>query len=300
MNGERGPVESMNMRKHVNKMSSMALAGILLFALMIVPVSLRGDLDDFKKGTENSGERWSGGNGSWDRDGMDDSGDSNATCWPGLIWMSLNAPVHYTRFPYSEPGDANFIVREKPGKAGIEVEPADGNPVRDENPDAPRPKKWFATTEAGGQSLGGEGDGFFGAIHGRLRSLAGPLVEYRQVYDGEDRLHLLAAGIAFPLFQLSGFMPDFYVQWVGMRGLLTLDGVAYGIIVNSYPWRGWTGYFRIGRHEYYRHKLTFEFLELEARIGHMIGRCELFAGYRWFRTEHAELKGPLAGIRSHF
>lgn len=284
---------------------------VSILSLFIVSAPLTADLDDFKEGSKKSAGRSSGGSDNYD-------GECIGACMEvglsimGGIWLDINMPVHYTDYPYSEGEGDNFVKYEKKKKN------EDENPefnVTTLDEDFDEKKRYYFTFEGGGEHLGDEGYSAFGALRGKFCQFFGPDIAYRRVDDGEDHLHHFSAGLAFSLFQASAFTPDFHVGYTGMRGILKTNGIRVGLTVYSYPVKPLTLMVRLGVES---HELkndtndettaaddeqegeTIVYQDFEFRAGIMVGRVEFFGGYHIFKTDYADLTGPLGGVRVFF
>ncbi len=306
---------------------------IVIIAVINDPIRASAALDDFKKGVGESGKRntgsSSGGSSSKKGSSFDSNDDNDDDCISscmgdiitalGMIWYSHNFLIYYSDYPYSDPEKNSFInampyiflksdnelADNRFSDNGIKGRSLDHekDPVEKEKnirPNLSDYKHYFYTLDSGYKSCGDDGSGGFVSLRGRFWKYLGPEFEAMRISDGKDHLAYYAAGANIPLFQNSYFSPDFYLQAVYLRGVIDMSGVAYGIIINSYPFRPVTLFLRAGQHLYTKDEYSYKFIDLEGRIGLILYRFEIFAGYRRLKTEYAELKGPFTGIKFYF
>ncbi len=314
----------------------LLIAAVTTFMCLGLTGNTGAKLKDFKDGVDKSGHRKSDSSKkkkdssleiSLSNGGPDNT--TGASCSEScfgcifnmtvMLWAYHNLSVYYSSYPYADTKIAHFIYylprpkkTESPGddfKLTITVDEKknDGKP-EEPVPATPPPgfdHTWYITADFGGQWARDEGSGGFIGLSARVFRLLSFECEAKRIMDGEDYLDYYAAGISVPLFQANNFSPDFYFQYAAMNGVVQLSGFAFGFIINSYPVKPLHLMMRIGKHlytkketeEFYR---EIEFIDVEGRIGVLIGRCELFAGYRHIETDHAALGGPIGGIRIWF
>jgi hypothetical protein len=244
-----------------------------------------------------------------------------------IAWGVHNFQLRYNQYPYQFPDSNNFIFHIS--KANILSDPPDYTPNSDNNmtqmintvqnknentSETPanefaglnkgtryENKNYYFTLEGGGQYLFDDGAGAFAALRGKFYKLIGPDIEVKRIRDNKDDLDYYAFGLNIPICQFSGFMPDFYVQKVYLKGIIERDGWAYGIIINSYPVKPFSFMIRIGEQSYNNIKGkeygNIDFMDYEGRVGVVLNRFEIFAGYRHLKAKYAELKGPVFGLK---
>ncbi len=288
-------------------------------------------LNDFKKDyeKEESGKAKTSGEKSDDSTGSDSSksySDSNQTedCFSQVIgdfctgfflsWITLNYHLKYAYYPYQTKDTNNFIYYFLPDDTVKTGEDAVINPQPEikQNESSSftgwlnhgipgKSKDFYFAFDAGGQYAFGNGSGAFLALSGKIFKFIGPLIEVKRIWDGKDYLGQYAFGVNFPLCQFSGFMPDIYIQKIFLKGVLDRSGIGYGFILNSFPVKPLSFMIRIGMQSYGNIKGqkygSMDFYDYEARIGFLINRYELFAGYKHLKAERTTLEGPVMGIR---
>jgi hypothetical protein len=237
----------------------------------------------------------------------------------GMLWVSHHLMVYYSDYPYGNSQKNHFVNYvaplfgnsdgKDPGDDLLDDDIHEKNSsqekkLSDEQEDSELDlsayKNYFYSIDGGFRDYGENGSGGFVSLRGRFWKFIGPECEAMRIDDGKDHLDYYAIGINIPVFQNSYISPDFYIQAAYMRGVIDLDGMAYGIIINSYPFKPVTLFFRAGQQVYHKDKYEYKFIDIEGRIGLILYRFELFAGYRRVKTEYAELKGPFTGIKFHF
>ncbi|HDP79835.1 MAG TPA: hypothetical protein ENN21_03215 [Spirochaetes bacterium] len=296
---------------------------VLLMAAAFVSITGVADaaLKDFKEGTEKSGS-------TRDRSSKKSAGGDNGCMGEamdfclgiaGALWISHNLSLYYSSYPYEKTGPPQFIYHlsgekeeEAPGILEKKISPGGDIDVDElssgKNGRAAAPgfdHTWYLNIDMGGQYTRDSGSGGFVGLSGKIFRLLGPECEFKRMVDNGDRLDYLAAGVNISLFQFNYFSTDFYLQYAGMKGVVDLSGYAYGLIVHSYPFKPVHILLRIGMQSYTEKEAEdiyreIDFLDLEGRVGVMIYRCEIFAGYRHVETDHAELGGPIGGVRIWF
>ena len=290
----------------------------------------RPSLKDFKDGTDKSGTERSSSS--------DNSSGSDEGCFEDMIgdclgqifeaigemWLAHNLSAYYSSYPYEHPQISNFInllpvfTKDKKSdnpvenKAEPEVEQGykaeESGPLDDLAQLKPLPEfdhTYYLNADIGGQWARDDGSGAFVNMSGKIFRILGPECEYKRVIDKEDHLDYLALGINLSIIQTNYFSPDFYIQYASMKGIVDLDGFAFGLIAHSYPVKPLHLMFRIGKQSYTKHETEdiyrdISFIDLEGRIGVIFYRFEIFAGYRHIETDYAELGGPICGIRVWF
>ena len=313
------------------RISSASMIFFLALSFLAASGS-RASLDDFKRGTERSGSRTGSGSGMGNEGGgcTPGSDSSECSCIAPMLkllfgpWFYHNLSIIYFPYPYShvtlfqkpdyskdyenfigycdveESSTGGLVYNQK--RVSVWAEKVDGVLSRTvlERPELTDFKNYYLTFDLGAQDLGDEGRGYFGAIRGKFWKFIGPEIEVRHMDDGRDILNYYAVGINISIYQISGFMPDFYLQHISFRGLMHMSGWAYGLTVHSYPVKPLALFFRMGKQYFYTDSFKYKFVDLEGRAGFLINRYELFGGYRRIKTDFAALKGPLAGVKLHF
>ena len=204
------------------------------------------------------------------------------------IWFEANASINYSSYPYSHEQN-NFICVDSDEEYQARCFEGDGS-------------SWYLSLESGWQYAFDNGNAGFARLSGKIFKFFGPEFEFKRlVDDNNDKLDYYAFGINIPLFQLSGFSPDLYVQKSYLRGVIDRDGISYGIIINSYPINPISLMFRFGVQSFGNIKgedyASMDFYDYEGRLGLVFYRLEIFGGYRRISTELTKIHGPIVGIK---
>ena len=98
--------------------------------------------------------------------------------------------------------------------------------------------------------------------------------------------------------QFDYISPDLYVQYSFWQGVINKGGVSFGTIMRFFPIKPIKFMLRIGGRIY----ADISFVDLEARMGVMIWRFEIFGGYRHIQSKLglATLSGPVFGSKFWF
>lgn len=284
---------------------------IFLIVIFISLFSIRNSypaLKDFKQDYEKEESSKSGGSGSgsYGSGGGGDECMGECTLFIFQLWFAANMYLEYDKYPYHTSGKNNFVCNypflnnssagRDPGltETGYN-DSGSGTGCFDG-------KKWFLTLEGGGQYAFDNGNGGFARLSGKIYKIIGPEFEAKRIVDDYgDHLDYYAAGVNIPIVQFSGFMPDFYIQAIFLKGVIERNGTAFGIIINSYPVKPLSFMLRFGSQSYGNIKGkdygNMDFYDYEGRIGVILNRFEFFAGYRKIGSEEVKLGGPVAGIK---
>ncbi|MCP4137400.1 MAG: hypothetical protein GY754_40915 [bacterium] len=300
----------------------------LLFIIgtsLFKPSMVNADLKDFKKDVERE-----------EKTNKSSSDSSGSSCGAGCvsdffsgcfelftqaaatIWVDMNMAVHYSDYPYKAGEENNFIqydpkylqkkddaakpapdiTVERSGTGWIDPQTDihEDEDVDESSIEIDTIKNYFYTIEAGGQWARDYGGAYSAAIGGRFWKFIGPEMEFKHTWDGSNHLVYIAAGINIPIIQHDYCTPDIYVQGSFMRGIISKNGVAFGLIFRSYPVKPLSLMFRLGTREYG----SISFIDLEGRVGVILNRVEIFAGYRHITSKEASIGGPLGGIKVFF
>lgn len=296
------------------KIFSLKLVLILTlssFGVLTMTTSSYGKLKDFKgdvERNENSKSGKSSGKGSSD---SDSDGSCGGACLDitFFIWAAHHMLVYYEKYPYFSK-DTNFInyyktsdnslkdkKEEKKEMRMVAADDTDTFSQQKEDKDVFNPFKnkfYYYTIAAGGQWADDEGSGFLLELRGKFIQHFGPEFAVRSLWDGEDNIQFFSLGMNLSLIQNSYFSLDFYITGAFMRGIISRDGVGFGGIITSFPFKPVTLFLKFGGLDYGK----TEFFDFEGRLGFMIGRVELFVGYqRIHHPDVLDIGGPIGGVR---
>ncbi len=320
--------------KRKNKLLSFLLIFTIIFTHNIILASLKDFKDDVKK-EERRNKRKKGSSSSSSDGGClgDILGEISEVVF--LLWAMHNFSVYYSDYPYNKNFDKHFVnyIKKKENKitdisfsdkndenansASSHLKTiqkkdntyslVDKNTQKDvlESTDNIKPsrslketttyKNYYYSINGGGLRTKENGSGYFGKITGRFWKIIGPEIDLLRIKDDEDHLDYYALGINLPVFQNDYISPDFYIQRAMFRGILSRNGVAYGVKIKSYPVKPFSLIIKYGA-------INFEyinFIDFESRLGISYKHLELFIGYRLFKAEYAKINAGLAGINIH-
>ncbi len=296
------------MYKKIFSVKLVLILALSSFSVLTITGSSFAKLKDFKsdvEGNEKSKSKNTSGGGS------SDSSCGGACMEMALeitfaLWAAHNMLVYYEKYPYFSK-DKNFINYYRSFSNTIkndEEEHRDMHMVGDDIEDTSSPRKddfnpfskkfYYYTLAAGGQWANDEGSGFLVEFRGKFMQHFGPEFYARSLWDGEDDIQFYSGGLNLSLFQNSYLSADFYITGAFMRGVIERDGVGFGTVITSYPFKPVTLFFRIGGLDFGK----TEFLDFEGRIGFMIGRLEIFGGYQMIHhPDIQDIGGPIGGVR---
>jgi|GEM_PF-1392610 len=303
------------MYKKIFSLKLVLIIALSSFGVLTMTGSSFGKLKDFKgdvERNENSKSGKSSGGGSSD---SDSDGSCAGACMEMAleitfaIWAAHNMLVYYEEYPYFSK-NKNFINYYKPHSSMLKndaedqrdmhmvaADDADTSSQQKEDKDDFNPFKnkfYYYSIAAGGQWANDEGSGFQVEFRGKFIQHFGPEFSARSLWDGEDDIQFYSGGLNLSLFQNSYLSADFYITGAFMRGVIERDGVGFGAIITSFPFKPVTLFVKIGGIDFGK----TEFLEFEGRIGFMIGRVELFAGYQMIHhPDILDIGGPIGGAR---
>lgn len=263
-------------------------------------------LKDFKDDVEKEEKENSSGSSSGGSSSSSDD-ESDAICSDAcielygvlaVVWVVQNMSVSYLDYPYQKnDADRNYVIphdinEDDSDTTGSVTKKADTNNRTEDK----YTKPFYFTIEGGRQWCGDEGTAWYGAISGKFYKIIGPELEFKRTMDESDRLDYYAFGLNIPLFQFPGIIPDLYFQKAYMRGIIDRSGYALGVNVSIFPVRPLVLSARYGRQVYDE----IYFHDYGCRIGIMLYRFQVFAGYRKIRAEYAKIGGFEAGLKLYF
>ncbi|MGL4370163.1 MAG: hypothetical protein ACRCUT_10910 [Spirochaetota bacterium] len=215
------------------------------------------------------------------------------------LWYAANLGAGYKDYPYAPGGRSHFILYST---AGMPFLPAPQSPpspqTRDvgyssaaEDADLKKYSHYYAFS--GGCLYSGSGQkGWTASVRGRFIPYAGPFVDIVSSGGGKESSLTGIAALCFPLFQYDFFSPDLYGGYALSDFGHSSHGAAVGCAVSSFPVRPVILYARAG-------VLIFgneTFRDYQARIGCILRRGELYAGYRYRVSPEHSVKGYECGV----
>lgn len=250
-----------------------------------------GDLDNFKDDVEQEEE-----NNSQIQDESEVSEEDDYESSPFvkflwqitfLLWFSHNDMVYYTDYPYElkgmQAGD-HFIGHDR------------RSPI--ERQQERTPEKNYNFTFYGGATFDEDFNTYGGLLRftGKFFNHLGPEMDYRVLYDGEDVLHNLSAGLNISFIQYDSLSLDFYVKAAFFMGLLERQGISLGAKLTTYPFKPLSLEIRSGGIFY----KSITFAEIEAKLGFHIKQMEIFGNFYTLQSKKSRLYSIGVGAGVHF
>ncbi|ULQ58551.1 hypothetical protein K7I13_08185 [Brucepastera parasyntrophica] len=204
------------------------------------------------------------------------------------LWFLTNGGVTYGEYPHHS---NKFVYMGLPETYNIS---AQGTMQKKKN-------HWFST-EIQGFYMNNLGYGPWASFQGSIFRFFGPYLEAAMVMDGEDYLGIFRLGGTLSLLQTNPFSLSVYGEWLVWRGIMERSGGAFGLKMRSYLIKYIVLDARLGIQ-------IFEYFyinEMEFKIGVMLNRWEISAGWRFWNmyTDGNDLveryNGPFVGVGVYF
>lgn len=208
------------------------------------------------------------------------------------LWIGHNISVNFGSYPYCDFGYIQL-------------------------PDQATSSKFFrGCVSASGVYMNDIGFGYEASLKGYLLKMIGPDIEYWQLFDkGTDleddngnpvisentmKFGCVRVGGRMSLLQFNPFSLAAYVQWIKWYDALDRNGIVFGVDMEIFPVKPFVLKARAGWQIFD----YIDFLEIDASIGAIFNRFEIYGGYRgWIDlAEGATFKyhGATAGLRVYF
>ncbi len=216
------------------------------------------------------------------------------------LWVFRNLLVGYLDYPYQNGYDFNFVHpdfsnrKKEPEKNENEVFTSYSESAFDQNnPNDNNLNSNFYNIETGIFSDFNGINIYTASLRGRFWRIFGPQIDLRVDNLDSNFFDSAAIGFNFPLFQFDYFIPEIYFQSVMSGNDFSKNGNAYGIYISSYPVKPVTLTYKYGKEDYDDYIVT----ENTFKIGLIIYRFEVFAGFQSLKSSDSKCSGYVFGMR---
>ena len=267
------------------KTGRLFFAVLILFALF--PSSLLyADLGDFSRSVnegrqENEPEEKKKKEREFHEDHEDDESRNPFFFLAALLWYYHNRSSCYAEYPYENGSD-------RPAAIAHDERLLLGKTAPDR-----KQSRWILSSSGGmffeGTDIGGTANF---RLNGIVGGVVGPEFEYRLWKDESSILHMYRAGGVLPLIQSDYFSLSLDLSGVFFRDALSLNAVALGGSVVSYPFRPISLEIRGGAVL----SESAAFSELGIRLGAHMNRFEVYAGYYGLFYDDTGLENQTKGL----